>query len=453
MPSAPSAREVFFPLDEELQLLPGHLTPSLQESLVRLGTWIPFPRVGQELYFFTHVTASEPTVRRDTQAAGAAYVAIQTEAVEDLERILPVAPAGPAVQLLSVDGAMVPLVHQEWAEVKTLVVGTVNPPVIEKGEAVVHSTDLSYFSRLADAETFGHLALVETHRRGVETAKRVCAVTDGAEWEQGFVDLHRPDAIRILDFYHAAGYVAEAGKAVLGEGTAPQQVWLKDTLHELKHGQPANVLNSLRDMQAETLAGGAVADATLKTLQTSLGYLDKRREQIAYAQFQSLGYPIGSGTVESGNKLVVEARLKGAGMHWARPHVNPMLALRNIACSDRWEEAWPQITQRLRQQARDARVQRHQKRQAKKLSVESAVTPLSRLELPVPSGKSGATEGTLETDLLVLPLSEVFVPLRPSHPGSEAKKPYRPATNHPWRHSPIGRARFKPSSRSGDAKF
>jgi hypothetical protein len=39
----------------------------------------------------------------------------------------------------------------------------------------------------------------------------------------------------------------------------------------------------------------------------------------------SEGWPIGSGVVESGNKLVVEARLKGAGMHWSRLSLNPLL--------------------------------------------------------------------------------------------------------------------------------
>ena len=86
----------------------------------------------------------------------------------------------------------------------------------------------------------------------------------------------------------------------------------------------------------------------LKIVQTSLGYLEKRRGQIRYAEFQAQGYPIGSGAVESANKLVVEARLKGSGMHWARAHADPMLALRTVVCSDRWEEVWPQISQRLR---------------------------------------------------------------------------------------------------------
>ena len=76
---------------------------------------------------------------------------------------------------------------------------------------------------------------------------------------------------------------------------------------------------------------------------------------MCYPEFLAAGWPIGDGAVESANKLVVEARLKGSGMHWSRTQVNPMLALRNIVCHDRWDEAWPQIVQTLRQQAQQRR--------------------------------------------------------------------------------------------------
>jgi hypothetical protein len=56
---------------------------------------------------------------------------------------------------------------------------------------------------------------------------------------------------------------------------------------------------------------------------------------------------------------VVEARLKGAGMHWAEAHVNPMLALCNILCSNRWKEEWPKIEARLRKQTRQKRKSVH----------------------------------------------------------------------------------------------
>jgi hypothetical protein len=80
-----------------------------------------------------------------------------------------------------------------------------------------------------------------------------------------------------------------------------------------------------------------------KEITGNFAYLKKREKQIQYLTFQAQGWPIGSGIVESGNKLVVEARLKGTGMHWAQKHVNPMLALRNIICSDRWQEEWSKI--------------------------------------------------------------------------------------------------------------
>jgi hypothetical protein len=106
--------------------------------------------------------------------------------------------------LLSVDGAFVPVLHGEWAEVKTLVVGEVGEPHELKGERVVPTINLSYFSRLSEAEAFQRLTLGELHRRGLETASQVAVVSDGAEWIQGFVDYHCPEALRILDFAHAA---------------------------------------------------------------------------------------------------------------------------------------------------------------------------------------------------------------------------------------------------------
>jgi hypothetical protein len=46
---------------------------------------------------------------------------------------------------------------------------------------------------------------------------------------------------------------------------------------------------------------------------TTLGYLAPQPNQMQYARFRAQRLPIGSGIVESANKLVVEARLEGAG--------------------------------------------------------------------------------------------------------------------------------------------
>lgn len=328
----------------------------MEERLVRLGAWVPFPRLPQEFAAFTGVTVGRETGRRRTEAAGAALVAVETAAAERLEREGAPLPDGPAVQQVSVDGAMIPLVHGAWAEAKTLAVGTVAREGGPDGPGTVHTTELSYFSRLAEAEVFRRLARVETHRRGTATAGVVCGVVDGAPWCQHFLDWHCPQAVRILDFAHAAEYVSAAAQAVLGGGTAATSAWLGKYLHLLKHGDPERVLTALRALPAARTAQPAEATARRDE---AVSYLEARRAQIAYAAFQAAGYPIGSGAVESANKLVVEVRLKGSGMHWARPNVNPMLALRGAVCSARWEEAWAQLGQeQLRQRAERRRARR-----------------------------------------------------------------------------------------------
>lgn len=436
MPAAPSVAPGFFPLDEELQLLPGHLTPSLVESVVRLSTWMPFLPAAKMVGAFTKVDLSAPTARRLTERAGQAYVEIQTAQVDALERKLPASPAGPPVQQVSVDGAMVPLRHKEWAEVKTLVIGTVT----RREEGKVHATELSYFSRLTDAESFTRLATVETHRRGTEKAGQVCAVADGADWEQGFFDVQCPGAVRILDWGHAAAYVVKAAQAVFGAGTAATSQWLETQLYELRHGDPQTVLKALRTLlgagtaPAEETTGeeAPLSEEVRAVVAGSLAYLEKRQEQIQYATFAAQGYPIGSGAVESANKLVVEARLKGSGMHWERAHVDPMLALRTIACSDRWEEDWSQVATRLRDQVAEWATAHRRERKA---------TPARQILLPQKEG------GPVEALAPTMAQREQKPDAPRAKPSLTTAKPVmpagdrrRPPATHPWRHTPIGRS-------------
>ena len=379
MASVPTAAQAFSPLDEQLALLPGKLTPQLHGWLVRLSTWMPFARAAQILTEFTHVPISEATARRLTQAAGAAYVDLQTTQAAQIAQTYPAAPIPPARLVVSADGAMVPLVHGLWAEVKTLAIGA--PPGCAAPDQPLGT--ISYFSRLTDAETFGQQALVEIQRRGVLAAAEVAAVTDGAEWLQGFVDLHCDQALRILDFAHAAQRVSAIGQAVWGERSDIGTHWVQQQLHMLKHEGPQAVLATLRKLQA---AHPALAD-----IPEHLAYLEKRVQQMHYPAYQAAGWPIGSGMVESANKLVVEARLKGSGMHWARQHVNAMLAVRNVECSNRWQEGWTQMQARRRPRVgarRQARQQREQEaaRVAQAVRLNAAVPPRVGTQVPSTTG-------------------------------------------------------------------
>ena len=292
----------FFPLDNELELLPGILTPYGYECLARLASWMPFEKAAELFEAFMEIRVSKSLSRRYTEAGGAAYVDLQTEEVERLERDTPAAPTGADKLQVSADGAMVPLVHGQWSEVRTVVIGEVQPKVEERGEWVVHTRNLSYFSRKVSAEEFTRLALVEIQRRGVENAKEVGALMDGSDWLQGFSDYHCPDAVRILDFPHAGEHISPIGELLWGAGTPEMKQWVSERLHQLKHEGPTGLLAELRNLQKEHPDEKAVSG--------NLAYLEKREKQMQYPQFQEQGLPIGSGIVESGNKLVVEARLK-----------------------------------------------------------------------------------------------------------------------------------------------
>jgi hypothetical protein len=286
---------------------------------------------------------SASTVRRLTETAGKLCEQQQDARDQDQAQGSSLSPMA-----MSADGAMVFVRGKGWQEVKTLVLAEVEPLPTEMAHQVrekrtrAHST----FSRLSNAETFGEVCSAEISRRGIERAPRVCAIQDGALWLQGFVDLHRCDAVRILDFFHAAAYVSAIEEELRTLGAHLPKNWLSGVLHRLKHDGPSRVLTHLEWLVKRFGASS--------TLQGNLSYLRKRESQMQYPQYQQDGWPIGSGMVESTHKRVLQSRLKGAGMQWASSNVNAMLALRMMIDNERWEQEW--------QARRDLQMQQHHQR-------------------------------------------------------------------------------------------
>src|SRR6266700_8006730 len=246
---------------------------------------MPYESARELLEDLLGMRVSKATAHRATLATGQAALAVWEAEVERLKQEAPQAPAGAEKQALSGDGAMVHLVRGEWVEVKTLALGEVTRN--KRGE--VCTQHLSYFSRLSDAASFEEAALVETQRRGLERAAEVCAVQEGAEWLQGLVDYHRADAVRILDFAHAAEYIHEIGQAVQAAGGKLPATWLEGVLHRLKHQGPHRVLTHLSWLAARYPS---------PLIQEKLAYLQKRETHMQYPTYQATGWPPGSASVE-----------------------------------------------------------------------------------------------------------------------------------------------------------
>src|SRR2546422_1824380 len=143
----------------------------------------------------------------------------------------------------------------------------------------------------------------------------------------------------------------ELGQAVRAAGGRLPTSWLEGVLHRLKHQGSQRVLQHLTWLAARYPS---------PPIQQKLSYLQKREAHLQYPTYQQAGWPIGSGSVESANKVVVKARLKGAGIRWDRQNVNPMLVLRKAVCNRQWNQTWATALahrQALRTSRRQARSQ------------------------------------------------------------------------------------------------
>ena len=218
--------------------------------------------------------------------------------------------------------------------------------------------------------------------------------------------------MRILDFPHAAEHLNLLIEALQHAGVTLPSNALERSLHILKHRGPGLLLRWCDRLPA--------ALTKLEAVQKQVHYFRKREALLQYPVYQQQGWPIGSGMVESANKVVVQVRLKGAGMHWEPTHVNPMLALRTAACSERWDEAWQDTVQQQRSQVSTNRQQlattRFQSQLASVLLVLLHFCPTPPKPVP-PSPHSVPPAATL--------------------PGS-----CRPSASHPWKRAPTCRPKL-----------
>ena len=293
--------------------------------LVDFGGGEPFGEASKKMARHHQIQVSKESVRRKTERAGEVYERLQAD--EDIQGQLSVASVCERV-MLSLDAAKVKTTTGEWRDVKTLTIAEVEP----QGE----TDQNSYFSRMCEYQVFAKQVQIEVQRRQVRQSSQACAVNDGADWIPPVIDACRPDALRILDFYHAAEHLAEPARAVFGEGTPDFSAWFETTRSQLRHETPDDMLTTLADL-------GVAHPDHIEAINKEQAYFTKRLNMLHYVEFKSAQWPIGSGSGEAAHKVVIQARMKRAGMRWHPNNINPMAALRNLICNDRWQSDWPLI--------------------------------------------------------------------------------------------------------------
>ena len=184
-----------------------------------------------------------------------------------------------------------------------------------------------YVSYIGSADEFRkHLAACAV-RNGYGSYENTVVLGDGAPWIRTMVEEYFPDAQQILDFYHLCENVHEYARHYFMMDEQKYREWASKICAELKKSQYANVLEELKSHNMRHM-GKCQVDLH--------GYITNNINNIDYAAYEQKGYFIGSGAIESGNKIVLQQRLKQAGMRWNVDTAQNILTLKSKAESFLW---------------------------------------------------------------------------------------------------------------------
>ena len=296
-------------LDQDWGIFPGEISPVLGKLLAIAGVDIAFERARRSIQEFLLVEVSDNTIRKQTQLMGKKQAQLaaqwicesQDEAwLQEWERS-----TAPAPERLygSIDGAQVPL-DGEWRELKTLSWYRVAPVY---GQEQPKAQDISYHSEIAPAQEFSRLLWATGVRRLADKAKELIFVCDGAVWIWNLISHYFPDAVQIVDWFHACEYLTPIADAVFSQETEKQS-WLQMTKDWLWQGNIMKVIQACQHYLHHSLAAEAA--------QRAVTYYSNNQHRMNYDEYRKKGYWIGSGTVERACKQIATARLKIAGARW-----------------------------------------------------------------------------------------------------------------------------------------
>jgi len=245
---------------------------------------------------------------------------------------------------LSTDGGMVHVRDEGWKEVKLVAISVVRPKKeTEKGthpdgrryqpyEPQMMLEKHSYQAGLWDANQMGRHQYLEGLRRNLSACLKVSSPNDAARWIERITRENFPNVTQIVDWFHAAEKLWHIGKQTIAD-KQERANWVTERLDDLWLGR-------LSDVNAELEKVDLAQALDPDDIKMSIGYFQRQQKRMQYHQYRIAGYPIGSGSVESGINNVVHHRMKRQGRGWQRDNVNPMLAALSELHSDRFEFAW-----------------------------------------------------------------------------------------------------------------
>lgn len=308
-----------------------------------------FDQAAQALNEDWHTEWDGTEVRRWVERAGERLVAERDAEALDYDRgHCPEPPANaPVLLVIETDAGKVQMCAADadtgsrWRDDKVGIVTSYLPG--DGAERAPEALVTTHTATREGAQVHGRLLRVEAHRRGAAKAEQVLFISDGGNWTDTLAQEEFPEAVRIIDFYHAAEHLHAAARAHLGAQPSKAEKLGEKWRGLLAQGRLDLVLRALRAASGRLGPPRAEhgPDDPRRVLANNVEYFERHREHMRYPEYRRKGWPIGSGGVEGAVKQV-NKRVKGSEQFWQPRGLEAVLALRALLLSGdgRWKRYW-----------------------------------------------------------------------------------------------------------------
>ena len=216
--------------------------------------------------------------------------------------------------------------NSSWKEMKLgLIFSDRDLITRSNGDKIITKKEyVTYFGAVGE---FKKLVFDAAARAGYGVLKKVVVIGDGAQWIWNMCEELFPDAVRILDYFHLSENVHGYAKSLYPEDEVGRRIWVNTVLDLIKEEKVDEALNYISVKLIKNLPAG---------VGNVYNYIENNKDRIKYKTYKAEGYYIGSDPIESGNKTVIQQRMKQAGMRWGVNGGQYIAALRAKYESDLW---------------------------------------------------------------------------------------------------------------------
>lgn len=333
-----------FPPDQALRLTCRSLTPAAEEITTLAGIETSFGRAAErQLLKMAGLRLSESTVERVTEEAGARLGELLGEgqvfgASEAWTWNLDATGQPCAYVSLDATGILMQGPEGAKADGRMVNIGMVfnpQPRTVDEDVIAKPCDDVRYLAGLLTLEELGEQMRRAAAHVGMEAVPQWIALSDAGSGFEHFIDVYFPRAVKIVDFRHATDHLGPLSKLLRTEVSSEDL--LSSWCHQLKHEGGLKILETLEGLHRGRMTNEARAEH-----ESALTYFRNHAHKMNYPEYLRRGWYIGTGSIESACKNVINQRLSQGGMRWGEEGSDGVAHLRALFRSEecQWEAFW-----------------------------------------------------------------------------------------------------------------